>query len=106
MNQSSGNCGSQPDTPRPRLLRKGSIGIGSRRRNGYAETPSEFGINIEAMHDALTDGSARAAVTLAEVIGRRHGVRVMPAWLIKDELIAGLRPIAELQRQMAARTII
>jgi predicted DsbA family dithiol-disulfide isomerase len=64
----------------------------------------QFGINIEAMHDALTDGSARAAATLAEALGRRHGVRGTPAWLIKGELISGLRPIAEFERLMATET--
>jgi predicted DsbA family dithiol-disulfide isomerase len=57
-----------------------------------------FGIDIEAMHKDIDEGSAGAAVTQAEAVGRRYGVRGTPAWLIRGELISGLRPTAEFER--------
>jgi hypothetical protein len=39
-----------------------------------------------------------AAVREAELIGRRHGVRGTPAWLVGGRLISGLRPVAEFER--------
>jgi predicted DsbA family dithiol-disulfide isomerase len=59
---------------------------------------SEFGIDLAALHAALADGSAVAAVTKAEMIGRRYGVQGTPAWLLGQQLITGLRPAAEFER--------
>lgn len=56
------------------------------------------GIDLAAMHAALADGSATAAVTVAERIGRKHGVQGTPAWLFDQQLIMGLRPAAEFER--------
>ena len=41
---------------------------------------SKSGIDLPALHAALADDSA--AVTEAEMIGRKYGVQGMPAWLV------------------------
>jgi predicted DsbA family dithiol-disulfide isomerase len=53
------------------------------------------GIELAGLHAALADGSTMAAVTEAEMIGRKYGVRGTPAWLLAQGLITGLRPAAE-----------
>jgi predicted DsbA family dithiol-disulfide isomerase len=58
----------------------------------------ERGINIEALHAALADGSAFTAVEDGEAIGLRYGVVGTPAWLIAQKLISGLFPAAEFDR--------
>ena len=55
------------------------------------------GVDLVALHAALTDGSAEAAVVEAEAIGRKHGVQGTPAWLLPQGLITGLRPAAEFE---------
>jgi predicted DsbA family dithiol-disulfide isomerase len=57
-----------------------------------------LGIDIEALHAALSDGSAFEAVTEAEAIARRYGVRGTPAWLIANRLISGMVPAADFER--------
>jgi predicted DsbA family dithiol-disulfide isomerase len=59
---------------------------------------SDTGIDLAALHAALADGSAAAAVAEAEAIGRNHGVQGTPAWLVAQRLITGLRPAAEFER--------
>ena len=59
---------------------------------------SESGIDLAALHAALADDSAAAAVTEAEMIGRKYGVQGTPAWLLGERLITGLRPAAEFER--------
>jgi len=59
---------------------------------------SESGIDLAALHAALADDSAVAAVTETEMIGRKYGVQGTPAWLLGERLIAGLRPAAEFER--------
>jgi predicted DsbA family dithiol-disulfide isomerase len=59
---------------------------------------SKAGIDLAALHAALTDGSAAAAVTEAKMIGRQHGVAGTPAWLVGQRLIAGLLPGGEFER--------
>ena len=59
---------------------------------------SESGIDLAALHAALADDSAAAAVTEAEMIGRKYGVQGTPAWLLGERLIAGLRPAPEFER--------
>jgi predicted DsbA family dithiol-disulfide isomerase len=59
---------------------------------------SESGIDLAALHAALTDESAEAAVTEAEMIGRNYGVQGTPAWLVAQRLIEGLLPAAEFER--------
>ena len=59
---------------------------------------SESGIDLAALHAALGDGSAEAAVTEAEMVGRKYGVQGTPAWLLDQRLIMGLRPPEELER--------
>ena len=56
------------------------------------------GIDLEALHAALADGSAAADVIEAEMIGRKYGVQGTPAWLSGERLIMGLRPAAEFER--------
>jgi predicted DsbA family dithiol-disulfide isomerase len=58
----------------------------------------ELGIDVVALHRALADGSAAAAVTEAEMLGRSYGVQGTPAWLLGQQLITGLRPAAEFER--------
>jgi predicted DsbA family dithiol-disulfide isomerase len=55
------------------------------------------GIDLAALHVALADGSAVAAVTEAEMIGRKSGVKGTPAWLLGRRLIEGLLPAAEFE---------
>jgi predicted DsbA family dithiol-disulfide isomerase len=56
---------------------------------------ADLGVDLEALHAALADGSAFVAVKGAETIGRRYGVQGTPAWLIAQQLISGLFPTAE-----------
>jgi predicted DsbA family dithiol-disulfide isomerase len=58
---------------------------------------SEAGIDLAALHVALADGSADAAVTEAEMLGREHGVYGTPAWVSGQRLIMGLRPPADFE---------
>lgn len=58
---------------------------------------SEAGIDLTALHVALDDDSAVAAVTEAEMIGHKYGVQGTPAWLLRQRLIAGLLPAAEFE---------
>jgi predicted DsbA family dithiol-disulfide isomerase len=59
---------------------------------------TDLGIDLRALHTALADGSAFAAVKDAEKIGHRYGVQGTPAWLIAQQLISGLLPAAEFDR--------
>jgi predicted DsbA family dithiol-disulfide isomerase len=56
------------------------------------------GVDLAALHAALDDGSALAAVADAEVLGGAYGVHGTPAWLSGGRLITGLRPPAEFER--------
>jgi len=51
-----------------------------------------------ALHAALADGSAEAAVREAEMLGREYRVQGTPAWLIARRLTTGLLPAAEFER--------
>jgi protein-disulfide isomerase len=42
-----------------------------------------------------------AAVTEAEMMGRRYGVEGTPSWLLARQLITGLRSAAEFERLAA-----
>jgi predicted DsbA family dithiol-disulfide isomerase len=59
---------------------------------------SASGVDLGAMHTALADGSAEAALAEAESSGREHGVQGTPAWLFGRQLIVGLRPAGEFER--------
>jgi len=59
---------------------------------------SGSGTDLAALNAALADDSAAAAVTEAELIGRKHGVQGTPAWLLARKLITGLLPAAEFER--------
>jgi predicted DsbA family dithiol-disulfide isomerase len=56
---------------------------------------SRLGVDLDALHAAIADGSAAAEVTKAELVGRRSGVRGTPAWLVRGRLISGLLPAEE-----------
>jgi predicted DsbA family dithiol-disulfide isomerase len=58
----------------------------------------KVGIDLAALHAAYLDGSAVRDVADAESIGREYGVPGTPAWLIGQQLIVGLRPVAEFER--------
>jgi predicted DsbA family dithiol-disulfide isomerase len=55
------------------------------------------GIDVAALQAALADGSADAAVSDAESIGRKHGVKGTPAWLVGRRLISGLQRASEFE---------
>ena len=63
------------------------------------------GVDLRALHDALDDGSAPAAVSQAEWIGRQRGVDGTPAWLVDGRLMIGLLPASDFERlgQLAVR---
>lgn len=65
---------------------------------------AELGIDLAAFHAAWLDGTALAAVNESEALGRQHGVRGTPAWLIGQHLISGLLPATEFERLGAAAT--
>jgi predicted DsbA family dithiol-disulfide isomerase len=58
----------------------------------------DAGVDLAALHAALADGSALAAVAEAEALGRDYGVHGTPAWFSAGRLIMGLRPPAEFER--------
>jgi predicted DsbA family dithiol-disulfide isomerase len=58
---------------------------------------SEAGVDLDALHAALADGSAAAGVDEAETTGRKHGVQGTPAWLLVQGLITGLLPAEEFE---------
>jgi predicted DsbA family dithiol-disulfide isomerase len=58
---------------------------------------SESDIDLATLHAALANDSAEAAVTEAEMIGRKHGVQGTPAWLLARRLITGLFPATEFE---------
>jgi predicted DsbA family dithiol-disulfide isomerase len=55
-------------------------------------------VDLPALHAALADGTAAAAVTAAERLGRSHGVRGTPAWLVGQQLVTGLQPTVAFDR--------
>lgn len=59
---------------------------------------TEAGIDVRALNGALADGTATRAVARAEMLRRKHGVQGTPAWLLDQQLITGLRPVAEFER--------
>jgi predicted DsbA family dithiol-disulfide isomerase len=63
---------------------------------------TDLGINLEALHVALADGSALTAVKESEALGRRHGVQGTPAWFLAQRLISGLLPALDFKRLAAA----
>ena len=65
---------------------------------------SASGVDLEALHAALADGSAEASLVAAETAGRKAGVRGTPAWLLNQQLISGLLPAAEFE-QLAKREV-
>jgi len=56
------------------------------------------GADLLALHAGLADETAMDAVTAAEMVGRKYGVRGTPAWLSAQGLIMGLRPATDFQR--------
>jgi predicted DsbA family dithiol-disulfide isomerase len=59
---------------------------------------TDLGIDVEALHVALADGSTLKAVKEAETLGRRYGVQGTPAWLLAQRLIPGLLPASDFER--------
>jgi predicted DsbA family dithiol-disulfide isomerase len=59
---------------------------------------ADLGIDVEAFHIALADGSALTAVKESELLGRRHGVQGTPAWFLTQRLISGLLPVSDFER--------
>lgn len=56
------------------------------------------GVDLPALHSALSDGTAADAVDGSELIARKYGVHGTPAWLFAQGLIMGLRPVADFER--------
>ena len=54
-----------------------------------------LGVDLDGLHRAFADGSALAAVSDSENLGRQYGVQGTPAWLLRQRLIAGLLPVEE-----------
>jgi predicted DsbA family dithiol-disulfide isomerase len=57
-----------------------------------------LGVDVPALHAALADGSAAAAVMQAEMLGCTYGVQGTPAWLVNEHLITGLQSAGEIER--------
>jgi predicted DsbA family dithiol-disulfide isomerase len=64
----------------------------------------KFALFQKALFAAWMDGTALAAVEESEALGRQHGVRGTPAWLIGRRLISGLLPASEFERLGDAAT--
>lgn len=62
-----------------------------------------FGVDLEAMHAALADGSALAMVAASEKLGRQAGVQGTPAWWLDGKLISGLQPVSKFEQLAATR---
>ena len=56
------------------------------------------GVDLPALHTALSDGTAMDAVDGSEMIARKYGVQGTPAWLFAQGLIMGLRPASDFER--------
>jgi predicted DsbA family dithiol-disulfide isomerase len=65
---------------------------------------AELGIDLDGFHAAWLDGTALAVVNESEALGRQHGVRGTPAWLMGPHLISGLLPASEFERLGDAAT--
>jgi len=50
------------------------------------------GIDVQAMHDAIGNGSAYVFVNQSETLGKSLGVRGTPAWFVSGRMIPGLYP--------------
>jgi predicted DsbA family dithiol-disulfide isomerase len=59
---------------------------------------NQSGVDLTALHAALDDETAAAAVKESEAIGRKRGVRGTPAWLLNHRLIMGLLSADEFER--------
>lgn len=59
---------------------------------------ARHGVDLEALHLALAEGSAMLALDRAQTMGRDLGVRGTPAWLLAQRLVSGLRPVEEFRR--------
>jgi predicted DsbA family dithiol-disulfide isomerase len=59
------------------------------------------GVDLDALHDAIDDGTAAAAVGQTEWIGGQRGVDGTPAWLVDGSLMIGLRPASDFERRPA-----
>lgn len=57
------------------------------------------GVDLAALHAALADGSAETSVAATVKLGRKHGVKGTPAWLLGGRLISGLLSPAWFERR-------
>jgi predicted DsbA family dithiol-disulfide isomerase len=57
------------------------------------------GIDLTALHRALSDGSALKFVSESEQFGRRYGVQGTPAWLLNGQLFSGLPSAGDFERR-------
>lgn len=66
-----------------------------------------LGIDLDALHRALNDGSAVAAVDRAQALGHDVGVHGTPTWLVAGRLVSGLQSIAYFERlgEVTARNV-
>ena len=60
-------------------------------------------IDVDALREALSDGTAKTWLAEAELAGSEAGVRATPSWLIDGELISGLLPPSEFDRLAGLR---
>jgi predicted DsbA family dithiol-disulfide isomerase len=56
------------------------------------------GIDVDALREALSDGTAKTWLAEAELAGAEAGVRATPSWLIDGQLVSGLLSAAEFDR--------
>jgi predicted DsbA family dithiol-disulfide isomerase len=62
------------------------------------EHASRSGVDLPALHSALADDTAMAAVAEAEMAAREVGVEGTPAWLFGERLVNGLLPAVQFER--------
>jgi predicted DsbA family dithiol-disulfide isomerase len=61
-----------------------------------------LGVDLDALHAALAEPGAEAAVARSEALGQEFGVRGTPAWWLSGQLISGLLPAADFERLAAS----
>ncbi|EWM11059.1 DsbA family protein [Kutzneria sp. 744] len=55
-------------------------------------------IDVDALREALSDGTAKGWLAESELAASEAGVRATPSWLIGGRLVSGLLPAAEFDR--------
>ena len=69
-------------------------------REHLRATAHKLGLDVARFDQALDDGHERARVQSDIELGKRAGVRGVPATVIGDELVPGARPLEEMVRHV------